>query len=183
MIPNIKMDINHKDGCGYNNYISYNDYSRGNLEWMTRSENITHAYENGFRGVGENHHGTKISEDTAFKVIELLQNNYTSNQIVDMINDPNLSINVVNDIRSKHGWKYLTKDIEFNRRVNRLFTEQDIYNFCKYFESCDKNSSINDICRAALSFYGFDTSDRLVETLRKVYRKKYYKAIVSQYNF
>ena len=45
------------------------------------------------------------------------------------------------------------------------------------------NKSINDHCRDALEFCGFERDDRYVETIRKIYKKKYYKHIVSQYNY
>lgn len=58
--PENKMDVNHKDGNKYNNDLA-------NLEWATRSENMKHAFENGFLNpsTGENNMHSKLN---SFKV-------------------------------------------------------------------------------------------------------------------
>jgi len=40
--PENKGDVNHEDGVPQNNHIS-------NLSWMTRSENLIHAYKTGLK--------------------------------------------------------------------------------------------------------------------------------------
>ena len=47
----------------------------------------------------------------------------------------------------------------------------------------DDLNSINDNCKLALIENGFEPLQRYVETLRKIYTKKYYKNIISQYNW
>lgn len=43
-----KPEVNHKDGVGTNNYCGCKElnYTDGNLEWVTRNENIEHAVKN-----------------------------------------------------------------------------------------------------------------------------------------
>lgn len=44
--PENKLEVNHMDGNKQNNMLC-------NLEWMTRSENIQHSYDNGLRPISE----------------------------------------------------------------------------------------------------------------------------------
>jgi hypothetical protein len=113
-----KMDVNHKDGIKTNNYVNPEDYSSGNVEWMTRSENIKHAYETGLHGVGEEHTNAKLTNEIALKVIELLDTGkYTSRQICEIINYHGLETYVVDDIRKKTSYKYLSQGHEFKQQV------------------------------------------------------------------
>ena len=47
--PNNKPEVNHKDGIRDNNYVgtSEHNFTDGNLEWVTSSENTIHAYKTG----------------------------------------------------------------------------------------------------------------------------------------
>lgn len=182
-----KMDINHKNGITNDNYISYNDPNRGNLEWVSHKDNMLHAYKTGLIPIGEEHTSSKISNKCAKQVVELLATNkYTSKQICELINDDNLNSRIVDDIRKKQCWKHISEGYNFYQRPGRLFTDEEMHNFCKYFQNNSpkpENLTINDFCREALIYYGFEPSDRNVEILRKLYTRKQYKNIVSKYNF
>lgn len=175
------FDIHHKNGITNDNYISYNDFNRGNLEWMSHSDNIAQSYIMGREP------NRIISESTAQEIVYLLSlNKYTSKEIVDIVGKGS-SVSIVDDIRKKQCWKHLSKDYDFYQRPSRLFTENDIHNFCRFFEeniSLKENGlSVNDICREALKYYDFEVNNRYIETLRKIYNHKYYKHISSQYTF
>ena len=176
------LDVNHKNGDKKYNYISYNDINRGNHERCTRSENIQHAYDTGLHHKGEDNIHSIITNETAMKVVELLKTNqYTSKEICNIIGN-NLHPNIVDSIRKKESWVEFSEGIEFYQRPNRLFTEIDIHNFCKSFQNHkNDNININDNCRLALIENGFEDDKRYIETLRKIYKRKYYKHIVSQY--
>lgn len=179
------MDINHKNGVTNFNYISYNDPNRGNLEWTSHSQNLIHAYQNGLHQLGENNVHSKISNETAMKVIKLLaENKYTSKEICKIVGN-GLTAHIIDDIRKKQCWNHLSKGYEFKQRINRLFSDSEIENICSYFQKYPKleNLSINEYCRFVLSNLGYNNSERYVETVRKIYTKKYYTKISSRYIF
>lgn len=182
---NQKLDINHKNGKTNDNYISYNDPNRGNLEWITHSQNLIHAYQNGLHHIGEDNVHSKISNEVAMKAIKLLaENKYTSKEICEIIGN-GLTTHIVDDIRKKQCWNHLSNGYNFNQRINRLFNEDDIKNICNYFQNNPKSEdiNINDYCRFVLFNLGYDNSDRYVDTVRKIYTRKYYTKISSQYIF
>ena len=148
---------------------------------------MLHAYATGLHQVGEDNVHTKITNETAKQVIELLaQNKYTAKQICEIINDPNLTTHIVDDIKKKQCWTHLSEGYEFYQRPGRLFTDEEMHNFCKYFQENSpkpENLTVNDFCRQALIYYGFSPDDRYIEILRKLYTKKQYKSIVSEYDF
>lgn len=177
-IPNPEnYQVNHKDGVKTHNVLS-------NLEWATRSENILHAYRTGLHHLGEDNVHSTISNDTAIKICELLQTGlYTNQQIANMVDT---TCHIVDDIKKGHSWGHISKDYTFYQRPGKLFTDDMINSICSYFENNPKsdNLTVNDYCRDALMYCGFDANDsKLVDSARKIYNHKYYTKISNNYNF
>jgi len=65
--PSDRYEVNHKDGNPLNNSLE-------NLEWVTRSENMSHAYRIGLRKPapqkGEKNGSSKLTEDAVIQIRE-----------------------------------------------------------------------------------------------------------------
>ena len=60
-------EVNHKDGDKSNNCAS-------NLEWVTRSQNVKHAFDNKLNYSGSKHGQSKLIESQVIEIKQLLKN-------------------------------------------------------------------------------------------------------------
>lgn len=97
--PNNRLEVNHKDGDKRNNAAS-------NLEWVSRSENIKHAYSNKLRSAsGVLNSRCKCSEDTVVAICSHLQSGLSNTEIRDLGYDYGL----VRQIRCRKSWKHISE--------------------------------------------------------------------------
>jgi hypothetical protein len=95
--PCDKFYVNHKDGCKTNNHVS-------NLEWVTQSENQTHAVLTGLQAVGSQTSYSKLTEEDVQKIRALVKQGVSQYQIAKMygVTQPLISM-----IHLRKWWKHV----------------------------------------------------------------------------
>ena len=101
-----ELQVNHIDGNKQNNALS-------NLEWVTCSENIKHAYANKLHSqTGSRNAASKLTEGQVLEIIDLLlQRKYTYAEIGAKYG---VNEDTIGAIKRKQNWTFLTKDISFD---------------------------------------------------------------------
>ena len=162
-IPNPlnKPEVNHIDGNKSNNDIS-------NLEWVTGSENVRHAYLNGLHdnvAIGEKHGMNKYTEKQIKHVCQLLEeNSNTLNEIAELTNVPKSTIH---DIISEKYWTHISKKYKISnfdkksiRRLDSQMKNEMRYLIRKGYRQCD-----------ILRHFNLETSKKNYGMIKRYYYK------------
>lgn len=118
---------NHKDGNKLNTVLE-------NLEWSTIRGNTIHAVKNKLTSaIGETCHLAKMTEKTAIRCCELLQEGWASGDIAEELG---ISKKSVVHIKSGECWKHISKNYTFPKRQPAPYTIDDkkIHEICRLLE-------------------------------------------------
>lgn len=166
--PENKPEVNHKDGDKTHNYIE-------NLEWVTREENIQHAFRLGLKKAlsGEDHPLSTNTEKSIHMVCELLEENVKSIQEISSIT--NVTVDVIRQVQKKKTWKnisdlYNVEDYSVDGR-RMFYTLQQLILVCKSLEE-------NKLTRKEIK----NISGVKITTINGILRKKIYKNISVKFN-
>ena len=98
--PNNLDEVNHKDGNKANNLPS-------NLEWVTRGENIKHAYDNNLRSAtGINNARCATDEQTVREICSYLSGGLSASEVRDL----GYKYSLVRKIKSRENWSHISQD-------------------------------------------------------------------------
>ena len=95
--PEYKIEIDHKDGNKFNNYVD-------NLEWVTPQENDRRA-----RVLGLKHRG---NYEKAIRVCEMINDSFSDYDIAIKLD---VSLDIVKRIRKGESYTYLSKNYDFGK--------------------------------------------------------------------
>lgn len=95
--PENKKEVNHKDGNKLNNHVD-------NLEWVTSSENCTHAERSGLRN------NATLSDDVAHQICAKICEGY---RVCDLVSMFGVSKATISDIKNFKTYKYISCEYEF----------------------------------------------------------------------
>ena len=102
----VKLEVNHKDGNKINN-----DYR--NLEWVTRAENVQHAFKTGLNKAhprkGSDHWNAKYPESLIHDICKLLEKGKQPKEISKLLNVP---VDLPGHIKYHNGWSDISKQYE-----------------------------------------------------------------------
>lgn len=95
--------VNHVDGDKSNNCVS-------NLEWVSRSQNMNHSFDNGLSDLGEDHKSSKYKEGVIAAVYRLAKEGRLSqDEIGNLYGMPQT---VVSQIKNKRIWRRFTDNLD-----------------------------------------------------------------------
>lgn len=167
------LDVNHKDGIKTNNNIS-------NLEWVTKSENIKHAYDHGLKLKGEYHPMSTHTEEQVRKICEGLENRLTLLECAKLAGLEQNHTNKAFVSRIKHGniWTNISSQYNIHKGCNsQLFDDDEIHKICKLMEQGLSNDEIVKIVRPEL------TKPQYKNVMNSIRNRARFTRISDNYNF
>lgn len=122
-----KEVVNHKNG-------KRDDNSLGNVEWMTQSENVIHAYETGLIKNKRRDSQRSISDELAHEICQMIEDNLVNKEIIFATG---VSPGVVSGIRNGTVYTDIVSTYDFSNCLSsrRKISDEKIRQVCEGIEN------------------------------------------------
>lgn len=176
------MQVNHVYGDKSDNWDLH-------LEWVTGSENITHAFKTGLKSQnkGESCSFATITNDQANMIGKLLAENELSHkEIADIVQCP---VHIVSNISTGTTWKHIYNKYKLYLRPKKNYvlnlSDDELNELCKYLEnnSNNGNSKIDNFKIGIYKLFGIKYNSNMSASASRILNHKTRNNIVDKYNY
>lgn len=159
----------HIDNDGLNNFYK-------NLEWKTRGENVSSAFQKGFCDNScDKNKGAVINNETATRICELMERGYDYDSIIDAMGLPDIKSYRTLLVRIKNGYAWTAISKNFNIPSSPVVSKQNkktlemLPEIINLMNSGKSNSEI-----VSILWPNTDKRDSKMETLRRIRNREIY---------
>lgn len=172
------LEVNHKNGIRNDNRLE-------NLEMVTHSENMNHAFRTGLnKNRGETHTDATTTEEQARHIIEILMSGDRLKyaEIGELVG---VSEMVVVQIATGYGWTWLCNEMGYTPiKRNKRFTDDEVHQMCKIFEE-HIGDEFENIVQDVANRLGYNCDSNFAQKLSFIYyrRRSYFTRITALYKY
>jgi hypothetical protein len=115
--------VNHLDGDRSNNLVS-------NLEWVTQSENVQHAFDTGLVKKTIKYSQRMLTEDVVHKICSLIQDSFRNKDIAEILNVP---LGRIAEIRNRSCYPDISSEYDFDNILpsRRRISDEKLIGICE----------------------------------------------------
>lgn len=173
------LEVNHKNGI-------HNDNRFNNLELVTHTENVHHAYATGLnKYYGENHLDATTTDKQVKQICELLQIKNPRLTYAEIGERVGVSEIVVVQVATGICWVRSTEKYGYTpTKRNKRFTDEEVHKMCEIFVRL-KGHSFDEIVTTVAKELGYELNSNFVHKLTFIYyrRKSYFTRITDLYDY
>lgn len=174
----LDLEVNHKNGVHYDNRLS-------NLELVTHTENVHHAYRIGLnKSYGENNKESTTTEEQVKRIYELVnvKPRLTYAEIGEIVGVSEL---VVVQVATGMGWVRASEKYGYvPSKRNKRFTDEEVHKMCEIFVKF-KGYSFEKILVEVSEKLGYPITKNFRDKIANIYfkRKSYFTRITDLYDY
>lgn len=170
------LEVNHIDGDKTNNDIN-------NLEWVTPSQNVIHAYQTGLKHklIGEECPFSKYTEEQIHRLCQGIEKNLSAKECLQLAGLPVEKKWIVNSVKNGQTWVDISNQYNITKTpAIKLFTDDEIHKICSLLELGFNRNEILNIIKPNLDI---NDQSRYSKVIYNISKRNSYNYISNNYNF